>query len=233
MSRDCKSTRNCRHCNNKHHQSICERVHGANSDTRGKSLEKCYDSKCNQGKARKDRNVILQTARAMAFNKENSRTIPVRILFDNGSQRTYVTDNVRSRLGLKPIIKDKLKLNTFGESRYKTQNCDIVNLQLKKPQCNYVIDITATSYPVICTPLPSRVNVECQHLKGLDLADDWESSDGAIDILVGSDHYWDIVIGATRRGTDSSELVALAVSWDGYYLARCRVRWAMVQSIQI
>ena len=52
MSRDCKSTRNCRHCNNKHHQSICERVHGANSDTRGKSLEKCYDSKCNQGKER-------------------------------------------------------------------------------------------------------------------------------------------------------------------------------------
>ncbi|CAB4042663.1 Hypothetical predicted protein, partial [Paramuricea clavata] len=145
----------------------------------------------------------------MPFNKENNRTIPVRILFDNGSQRTYVTDNVRSRLGLKPIMKDKLKLNTFGESRYKTQNCDIVNLQLKKPQCNDVIDIIATSYPVICTPLPSRVNVECQHLKGLDLADDWESSDGAIDILVGSDHYWDIVIGETRRGTDRSELVAV------------------------
>jgi hypothetical protein len=41
MSRDCKSTRNCRHCNNKHHQSICERVHGANSDTKGKSPEEC------------------------------------------------------------------------------------------------------------------------------------------------------------------------------------------------
>jgi hypothetical protein len=78
------------------------------------------------------------------------------------------------------------------------------------------------------------VNVECQHLNGLDLADDWESSDGAIDILVGSDHYWDIVIGETRRGTDSSELVAVSsISWDGYYLAPCRVRWAMVQSNQI
>jgi hypothetical protein len=142
----------------------------------------------------------------MAFNKENNRTIPVQILFYNGRQRTYVTDNVCSWLGFKPIMKDKLKLNTFGESRY----CDIVNLQLKKPQCNDVIDITATSYPVICTPLPSRVNVECQHLKGLDLADDWESSDGTIDILVGSDHYWDIVIGETRHGTDSSELVAVS-----------------------
>jgi hypothetical protein len=105
MSRDCKSTRNCRHCNNKHHQSICERVHGANSDTKGKSPEEQAGvsksvTTASATKARKYRNVLLQTARALAFNKENNRTIPVRILFDNGSQRTYVTDNVRSRLGL-------------------------------------------------------------------------------------------------------------------------------------
>ncbi|CAB3993329.1 Hypothetical predicted protein [Paramuricea clavata] len=66
------------------------------------------------------------------------------------------------------------------------QNCDIVNLQLKKPQCNDVIDITATSYPVICTQLLPTVNVKWQHLKGLDLVDDWESSECAIDMLIGS-----------------------------------------------
>ena len=58
--------------------------------------------------------------------------------------------------------------------------------------------------------MPSKVNVGCPHLQGLDLAEDWESSAGSVDILVGSDHYWDIVVGETRRETDSSELVAVS-----------------------
>ena len=29
MSRNCVSTRNCRHCNNRHHQSICDRTHNS------------------------------------------------------------------------------------------------------------------------------------------------------------------------------------------------------------
>ena len=40
--------------------------------------------------------VLLQTARAVALKKGKIST-PVRILFDTGSQRTYVTENLRSK----------------------------------------------------------------------------------------------------------------------------------------
>ena len=96
VSKNCMSTRNCRHCNHKHHQSICEAVHNKNANrTRNLRMKQTMQrvTTTSSTGARKDRTVLLQTARAVAFNKENNRSIPVRILFDNGSQRSYVTDN--------------------------------------------------------------------------------------------------------------------------------------------
>ena len=83
---------------------------------------------------RDSRTVLLQTARAVAYNEANNRSTPVRVLFDNRSQRSYTTDNIRSRLGLAPVSKEKLKLNTFGELRYKTQSCEVVKLLIRSQE---------------------------------------------------------------------------------------------------
>ena len=162
---------------------------------------------------RNSRTVLLQTARAVAYNEANNRSIPVRVLFDNGSQRSYITDHIRSRLGLAPVSKERLKLNTFGESRYKTQSCEVVKLDLKKPGFDKTVTINALSFPVLCLPLPSRINIDCPHLEGLDLADDWDQTDGSIDLLVGSDHYWDIVTGETRTGENGPVAVKSSLGW--------------------
>lgn len=97
--------------------------------------------------------VLLQTARAVALKKGKIST-PVRILFDTGSQRTYVTENLRSIL--KSVQHERLNLNTFGEARYKSQNCDFVHLRLKRPGSgnDETIDISAFTFPGICSPLP-------------------------------------------------------------------------------
>ena len=66
--------------------------------------------------------VLLQTACAVAFNDDTGRIINVRVLFDTGSQKSYVTDTLVSRLNLKPLKKEKLQLNTFGEPGFKGRN---------------------------------------------------------------------------------------------------------------
>ena len=66
------------------------------------------------------------------MNENGDRIQNVRILFDNGSQRSYVTDSLRSRLELSPIRREKLNLNTFGDSKFKTQNCEVVKVYLQK-----------------------------------------------------------------------------------------------------
>ena len=215
LSRNCASSRNCRHCNNRHHQSICDRTHNASVNPRPEGNEQENGSKVKDKKPENvtttsttntsthRRTVLLQTARAVAFDENSNQSTPVRVLFHNGSQRSYVTDSLRSRLGLKAgAKKEKLKLNTFGETRYKSHDCDIVNLRLKKPGCDDSISISALSYPAICSPLPSKIDFDCPHLEGLELADDWANPRGSIDILIGSDHYWAIVTGEVVRGDD-------------------------------
>ena len=96
--------------------------------------------------------VLLQTARAVALDETGKIPIPVRMLFDTGSQRTYVTENLPSKLKLKIRSTRKAKSqHNFGEARYKSQNCDLVHLQLKRPGSanNEAIDISALTFPVL------------------------------------------------------------------------------------
>ena len=121
----------------------------------------------------------------------------MRILFDSGSQCSYVTDSLRSRLQLSPIRRKKLNLNTIGDSKFKTQNYDDVKVYLRKPGHEIVICVNALSFPTICSLLPSPVNLSgYPHLNDLELADcEASPSQNQIDILVSSDFYWSLVNG--------------------------------------
>ena len=52
------------------------------------------------------------------------------------------------------------------------------------------------SFPTICTPLPSRVELnDYPHLHDLEIGDDYDTDEhGAIDILIGVDYYWDFFV---------------------------------------
>lgn len=69
------------------------------------------------------------------------------------------------RLGLKAHKEEKVSLNTFRETRYNSQDCDIVNLRHKKPGCDDSVSVSALSYPAICFPLPSKIDFDCPHLR--------------------------------------------------------------------
>ena len=56
--------------------------------------------------------------------EDSSKSTRVKILFDNGSQRSYVTDNLKS------TKKEMRHLNTFGEKTFRKQRCDVLTLYL-------------------------------------------------------------------------------------------------------
>ena len=146
---------------------------------------------------------MLQTARAVASNEDGTKTKNVRILFDNGSQRSYVTNTLKSQLDLEPLKKETLHLNTFGEQSYRTQDCDVVKICLTKPGSGCEdIEICALGFSVICSSLPSKIDVtKYSHLDNLEFADDFDViSNDTIDILIGSDYYWNVVNGEALRG---------------------------------
>ena len=115
--RDCDSRQNCRYCHRKHHQSLCESQSTVKFNHVSDQRAQTPDTTVNTIDTVKGRQlVLLQTARAVATNGVKSRIENVRILFDNGSQRSYITDSLRTRLGLSPVRKKKLNLNTFGDT---------------------------------------------------------------------------------------------------------------------
>ena len=74
------------------------------------------------------------------------------VLFDGGSQRTYLIDELRNMLHLQPIRKEKLILKRFASTDGVLKCLDVVQLCLKgKKGINIYIE--ALCVPQICSPL--------------------------------------------------------------------------------
>ena len=132
-SQDCGSTRICRHCNRKHHQSICEQVYlagsnpGNNTETSDNGSNSEAISSTNTSSVTKSqRTILLQTAHTLAFAEPSSPAVQVHILLDSGSQLSYITERLQCHLSLKHTKFEKLHLNTFGSNSYKTQTCAVL-----------------------------------------------------------------------------------------------------------
>ena len=213
-SKDCNNPRTCRTCHRRHHQSICPQQKPAKEQLEPEpKLDNSTIS--NAANSMKDKNyVLLQTAQAVALNDTNNKSTMIRVLFDSGSQRTYITESLKTKLNLKPISRERLHLNTFGNPSFSTRLCDVVQLCLKKPGSDVLITITALCFPVICSSLPDICSVaNCQHLEGLELADVVSGGRNVIDVLVGSDFYWSIVTGEVKQGDRGPTAVSSKLGW--------------------
>ena len=81
-------------------------------------------------------------------------TCQARILVDTGSQKTFVTQQLKRKLKLEPIKRETLDINTFGTTESTTKAYDVVSLSLKAE--NEKLAITALVTPTICPPLSNN-----------------------------------------------------------------------------
>ena len=121
--------------------------------------------------AKRRNKVLLQTAITYVQGDNGSNSLPVRVLLDSGSQRSYITNSLKKRLGLVPIRKETLNLNTFREDHFKKRKCDVVQFDLKGSSCNR--KITALCFPKLCSsPLTTTIDINLYpHLYDLQLSD--------------------------------------------------------------
>ena len=197
-ARDCNSCRNCHYCHHRHHQLLCESRPTENAIDTQEQVTSTQDTTVNAINTVKSRQlVLLQMAQVEATNSGESKIESVRVLSDNGSQRSYITDSLKTRLGLSSIRKKRLNLNTFGNSKFKPQSCDVVKVYLRKPGNDDVFCVEALSFPTICSALPSSIDLSDHPvLNDLELADyNGNTGQNHIDILVESDFYWSLVTG--------------------------------------
>ncbi|XP_066926364.1 uncharacterized protein [Clytia hemisphaerica] len=207
-SKSCRSMRSCYHCRKNHHSSICK-TFKKEEDTPEDTQSNLASSSCT---------VLLQTAKAKIENVEKNRSSESRIFFDPGSQLSYVTPTLSRKLNLKQIGKKELCIQSFGNNKtVKTLPLVEFNVKTSKGQVPVQAYVSEISQPV------SRQNtVECQkrfeHLKGLKLADPNHEKAIDIDILIGSNFYWDFIHTEGAVTGKSGQPIALSSSL-GYVLS--------------
>ena len=149
--------------------------------------------------------VLLQTATATVSNPNSLKSLQARVIFDSGSQRSYISSRVRNALELPSLHLENLVIKTFGSDSHRPKSCDVVQFCVSKAGGGLNLYLNAYAVPSICSPLCHQriefAKTSYGHLSNLELAD---SSSGdaemPIDILIGSDFYWNFMTGETRTG---------------------------------
>ena len=202
FSKDCNVKKKCFNCNGFHNSALCNKDEQETSPSSSITTSNVHEKT----------EVLLQTATAFAYGENRSNKVPVNILFDGGSQRSFVSEELKRKLALKSQKIETLNLNTFGSEKYIKKSSDRVTLNLEVR--DEVVTITALSSPAVCSPLTSKVDVSSYpHLQGLILADNVNASNKRIDLLIGADHYYDIVIGDVIRGSAGPVAISSRLGW--------------------
>ena len=99
------------------------------------------------------------------------------MLFDLGSLRSYVAEDLMKKLSLDIECNKMLKLNTFGSSKFAKVKCNPVTFFVSLNDYDDV-DLSAHTHKIICSPLRTRVDVRNHtHWRGVTLTDSnlWSS----------------------------------------------------------
>ena len=69
--------------------------------------------------------ILLQTAVGRLTNQINSKSVIVRVLFDSGSQKSYVTQRIVDCLELRKTASESINVSVFGQSNSISKNVNI------------------------------------------------------------------------------------------------------------
>ena len=149
-SRDCKSKKTCFRCKGRHHASICERDKNSSrkqtNNDQSNDSKKSDDNKDSMGDneqaqqpnrsrivtytmASNNKVVLMQTATIFVNSKQsNYNKVKCRLLFDSGSQRTYVSRTLVDAIEAETIRTEYLAVGTFEASTTKCLPKDVVSI---------------------------------------------------------------------------------------------------------
>ena len=119
--------------------------------------------------------MLLQTAKAQVFRQDRpSSSVITRIIFDSGSQRSYIVSRIRDLFALPTEMTERVLIKTFRSKVEKVHVCNVVNLEIKTKNGMRMM-VSLLTVPMVCEPLSGQpLNLASEHfpyLAGLDLAD--------------------------------------------------------------
>ncbi|KFM71892.1 hypothetical protein X975_04158, partial [Stegodyphus mimosarum] len=142
------------------------------------------------------KNVYLQTCTVVAKSEFNSKI--ARILLDNGSQKSFVNENLANILKLKPIRYELLSVYSFGMQQATQKKYPVVEFEIKARNNAHTFKIETLVIPCISGAIISPPNKQISEFmtnRHLELADSCYGNKYLdVQILIGSDYIWEFIL---------------------------------------
>ena len=227
IKKNCRTKIKCVPCKaeGNHHTALCYSKNYsqhtspniANSDQNSSNITPPANEQTATCLVKSDTTIVLQTASACVMNKPKDQFCVINVLFDTGSQQTFISNRLVKELKLAPLRQIDIEVSAFlntEESNMKFSEHEIVVKFVCNDQRRV---ITALGVPKICSELKNqsyRIAVEkYSFLQNLQLANQAHLDNTNIDLLIGADTYWEFVTGEIQRDKSCS-LVAQKSIFD-------------------
>ena len=204
----CPSKYSCRSCQKKHHSMLhvessptaTETALPTASISKSEINTENVTSLFSTSKLQSRSSVLRATAR-VKIGSPSGRTIIARALLDQGSEITFITEQIVQTLKLRrlklPISISAVGGVDAGTCRYAAQ------IQLSPSDASYpILTSTASIMKSLTKYTPPLINStsDWRHLADLALADPNPTSSDPIDIIIGADLYSEIILDGVRKG---------------------------------
>ena len=145
---------------------------------------------------------LLKTA--IATVSHGNRSTVANLLFDEVSQRSFIIQDLACSLVLQPYQQEDINISSFGANCQLNCKMDVAMINLLTND-GHAIPLSVIIVPRFATPLQNTTSISMTHLphlQNLQLALPLSAEcKFEISLLVGVDHYWDIVGERSRRRT--------------------------------
>ncbi|XP_061711557.1 uncharacterized protein LOC133520879 [Cydia pomonella] len=142
----------------------------------------------------------------------NNQFHTCRAFLDNGSEHCFITEELRNRLNVKNL-QSTIQISGVAEIVTQTnQSCDVT---IRSKQSDYSMSITCFVLPRITSSLPST-HIDLDSIRipdNIQLADPDFNVPSEIDILIGSEIFWDLLDGEKIRLPTGPYLINSKLGW--------------------
>ncbi|XP_065902524.1 uncharacterized protein [Dysidea avara] len=144
---------------------------------------------------------LLKTAVASVC--ANGRRTDANILFDEGAQRSFMSNKLAKKLRISPYSCENINISAFGGEPTAFKQLGVTTIDVETLSGEH-ITLSVLLVPMIAAPLQNTCHtqlLQMKHLNGLQLANPvTKDSMFEISLLIGADYYWQFVGDHIVRG---------------------------------
>ncbi|KAH6948698.1 hypothetical protein HPB50_025871 [Hyalomma asiaticum] len=225
IARECRVRVACKMCNRRHATSMCNPAFASaqkerDMETRPKEQVSLHASGADACGTKQT--VLMPTVNA--WNKGTKTKKLSRILFDRGSQRTFITEECSRKLGCKLLGTEILTVGVFGgqQRRDSLRRVEVRLLAKGNSKEVYVFDALEVCEQVI--PCPDEQVKKTLRELSLPVGDNSIEQDTTIDVLIGSDQFWECLTRRIRKIKGKLTAIETVFGWamQGPTVSKCK-----------